>query len=104
MEVREPSAQSWREEYLRERMNIKIVGRVCVWVRTDSASTPLPKPLLPQPPAAFLNESGWNKKKEEDIWVFLSLAKVDNFPHPYPCENHAPFDLVSAIVAGWVHF
>ena len=24
-------------------------------------------------------------------------------PHPHPWENHAPFDLVAAIVAGRVH-
>ena len=44
LEVREPSAQSWREEDLHERMNSKIMGRVCVWVRTDSPATPLPRP------------------------------------------------------------
>ena len=24
-------------------------------------------------------------------------------PHPYPCENHAPFDLVDASIAGRIH-
>ena len=28
---------------LREGMNSKIVGRVCMWVRTDNPATPLPK-------------------------------------------------------------
>ena len=44
------------------------------------------------------------KAREEDTWVFTLLAKVGQIPpHPYACENHAPFDLVSAIVAGRVH-
>ena len=56
-------------------------GGVCVWVRTDSSATPLPKTInCLNPPAVFLNESGWNKTEEEDTWVFLSLAKVENFP------------------------
>ena len=31
-------------------------------------------------------------------WPKLTIS-----PNPYPCENHAPFDLVAAIVAGQVH-
>ena len=61
------------EEDLPERMNIKIVGRVCVWVRTDSPAAPLPKDhncLNHQ--QHFFNESGWVKQGKEDTWVFFS--------------------------------
>ena len=33
-----------RKKCLHEGMNSKILGRVCVWVRTDSPATPLPRP------------------------------------------------------------
>ena len=36
---------------------------------------------------------------------FPFWLKIDKFPpHPYPWENHAPFDLVAATVAGCVQF
>ena len=69
-------------------------GGVCMWVRTDCPTSPLPKAInyLNQQQSLF-NEGGWNKKKMgEDTWVFPQMAQgLTIFPTPYPCENHAPF-------------
>ena len=55
-------------------------GGVCVWVWTDSPATPLPKPLTAITSLSYqqklLTEGGWDKTKEDDTWVFPSLAKV----------------------------
>ena len=77
---------------------------------TDSHATPLPKQLTAITSLSYqqklLTEGGWDKTKENDTWVFPFLAKglTNSPPHPYPWENHAPFDLVAATVAGCVHF
>ena len=77
------------------------MGGVCVEAWTDSPATPLPKQLNAITSLSYqqklLTEGGWNKIKEDDTWVFPPTP-------PYPWENHAPFDLVAATVAGCVHF
>ena len=107
LEVREPSAQSWREEDLHERMNNKIVGRVCVWVRTDSPATPLPKDhnCLNHQQSFIMKVVGIRQKRMTHGFLPLLAQGLKNLPHPYPhpWENHAPFDLVAATVAGCVH-
>ena len=109
---------SWREEeksawvksaFFSLSIQKSTMGGVCVEAWTDSLATPLPKQLTAITSLSYqqelLTEGGWDKTKWEDTWVFfLSLAKAWLiFPHPYLCENHAPFDLVAAIVAGRVH-
>ena len=86
----------------------QLLGGMCVEAWTDSPATPLPKQLTAITSLSYqqklLTEGGWDKTKWEDTWIFNPLAKAGQFPHPYPCENHAPFDLVGAAVAGCVHF
>ena len=85
------------------------VGGVCVEAWNDSPATPLPKQLTAITSLSYqqklLIEGGWDKTKEDDTWVFPPFgSRFDKFPPtPYPCENHAPFDLVVATVAGCVH-
>ena len=114
------SAQAWGEgEFLCEwrvregfplPFRSQLLGGVCVEAWTNSPATPLPKQLTAITSLSYqqklLTEGGWNKTKEDDTWFFPPFwLKIDNSPlPPYPWENHAPFDLVAANVAGRVHF
>ena len=53
---------------------------------------------------SFFNESGWVKTRRSHMGIFPYWLKLDNFPTSLPLEDHAPFDLVAAAVAGCVHF
>ena len=44
------------------------------------------------------------KKMTHGVFPLLARGLTNPPPHPYPWENHAPFDLVAATVAGCVHF
>ena len=86
------------------------MGGVCMEAWTDKPATPLPKQLTAITSLSYqqklLTEGGWDKTKEDDTWVFPPFgSRFDKSPppHPYPWENHAPFDLVAATVAGCVH-
>ena len=99
-----------RGHYFPQR-EFQSAGGVWVWAWTDNPTTPLPKQLTSITSLSYqqklLTEGGWNKTKEDDTWVFPPFgSRFDKYPHPYPhpWENHAPFDLVAATVAGCVHF
>ena len=106
---------SWREEeksvWVKSAFFLSIqkstMGGVCVEAWTDNPATPLPKQLTAITSLSYqqklLTKGGWDKTKWEDTWIFNPLAKAGQFPHPYPCENHAPFDLVAVSVAGRIH-
>ena len=87
----------------------QLLGGVWVEAWTDSPATPLPKQLtaitFPSCQQKLLTEGGWNKTKKmthgfSPFW--LKVLQISP-PHPYPWENHAPFDLVAMIVAGRIH-
>ena len=82
-----------------------LAGGVCMWVRTDSPTTPLPKTIncLNHQQPFLMKVVGIRQGKNTHGFFSLIGQGLTNSPHPYPCENHAPFDLVATIVAGRVH-
>ena len=95
-------SNSWREEeksaWVKSAFFLSIqkstMGGVCVEAWTDSPATPHPEQLTAITSLSFQQKLliavvGWDKRKRTHRY-FPSLAKVDKFPHPYPCENHAP--------------
>ena len=69
------------------------VGGVCMWVRTDSPATPLPKIInyLNHHQPFLMKVVGIRQGKKTHGFFSLIGQGLTNSPHPYPCENHAPF-------------
>ena len=82
-------------------------GGVCVWVRTDNPATPLPKTInfLNHQQSFLMKVVGIRQgKKTHGYFHPIGQNWTNPPPHPYPWENHAPFDLVATTVASCVHF
>ena len=70
----------------------------------QSFHTPLPAITASTTSSQFLMKVVGIKQRKKTHGYFPFLAKIWQIPpHPYPWENHAPFDLVSTTVAGCVH-
>ena len=92
-------------ECLREGKNSKIMGRVCMWVRTDSPTTPLPKTIncLNHQQPFFMKVVGLGKGRRHMDFYPIGQG-LTNSPTSLSLWKSCPFlILVTVIVAGQVH-
>ena len=80
------------------------VGGVCMWVRTDSPSTPLPKTInYLNHQQSFLMKVVGIRKRKNTHGFFSHWPWFSNFPHILILVKIMPLlNLVAAIVAGQV--